>query len=87
MAIFKLMPLKINRFLPIYISTLPLRFGVDIQSHIKVGVRKQKNPIWPPVGHYEINVAENHAAYRVQKPKNQIWPPGDHFEHDVAENE
>ena len=31
--------LKINRLLPIYISTLPLTFGVDIQSQSKVSWR------------------------------------------------
>ena len=28
--------LKINRLLPVYISILPLKFGVDIQSQTKV---------------------------------------------------
>ena len=58
-AILKLTPLKINRLLPIYISTLPLKFGVDIQSQTKVRVWKQKNPTWLPDGHFEIYVAEN----------------------------
>ena len=52
-AIFKLKQLKINRLLPIYISTVPLKFGVDIQSQTKVRVRKPKNPIWPQGGHFE----------------------------------
>ena len=34
--------LKINRLLPIYISTLPLKFGVDIQSQSKVSPENQK---------------------------------------------
>ena len=34
--------LKINRLLPIYISIVPLRFEVDIQSQTKVRVRKPK---------------------------------------------
>ena len=34
--------LKINRLLPIYISIVPLKFGVDIQSQTKVRVRKPK---------------------------------------------
>ena len=58
-AILKLTPLKINRLLSIYISTLPLKFGVDIQSQTKVRVWKQKNPTWLPDGHFEIYVAEN----------------------------
>ena len=35
--------LKINRLLPIYISIVPLKFEVDIQSQSKVRVRKPKN--------------------------------------------
>ena len=61
-AILKLMLLKIDRLLLIYISTLPLKFGVDGQSQTKVRVWKPKNPIWPPGGHFEINVAEDHQA-------------------------
>ena len=34
--------LKINRLLPIYISIVPLKFEVDIQSQSKVRVRKPK---------------------------------------------
>ena len=45
--------LKINRHLPIYISIVLLNFEVDIQSQSKVRVRKPKNPIWPPGGHFE----------------------------------
>ena len=40
--------LKINRLLTIYISIVPLKFEVDIQSQSKVRVRKPKNPIWRP---------------------------------------
>ena len=40
--------LKINRLLPIYISIVPLKFEVDIQSQSKVRVWKPNNPIWPP---------------------------------------
>ena len=58
-AILKVMSLKINRLLPIYISIVPLKFAVDIQSQTKVRVRKPKNPIWLPGGHFEINIAEN----------------------------
>ena len=44
--------LKINRLLPIYISTLPLKFGVDIQSQSKVSPETKKSnmaarrPFW-----------------------------------------
>ena len=58
-AILKLTLLKINGLLHIYISIVPLKFGVDIQSQTKVRVRKQKNPIWPPGGHFESDVPEN----------------------------
>ena len=58
-AILKMTLLKINRLLPIYISIVPLKFKVDIQSQSKVRVRKPKNPIWPPGGHFERDVAEN----------------------------
>ena len=58
-AILKMMSLKINRLLSIYISIVPLKFGVDIQSQSKVRVWKPKNPIWPPGGHFERDVAEN----------------------------
>ena len=34
--------LKINRFLPIYICIVPLKFAVDIQSQTKVKSRNQK---------------------------------------------
>ena len=58
-AILKMTLLKINRLLPIYISIVPLKFEVDIQSQSKVRVRKPKNPIWPPGGHFESDIAEN----------------------------
>ena len=58
-AILELTLLKINRLLHIYISIVPLKFGVDIQSQTKVRVRKPKNPIWPPGGHFESDPAEN----------------------------
>ena len=41
-AILKLTSLKINRLLSIYISAVPLKFGVDILSQTKVRVRKPK---------------------------------------------
>ena len=58
-AILKMTLLKINRLLPIYISIVPLKFEVDIQSQSKVRVRKPKNPIWPLGGHFESDIAEN----------------------------
>ena len=58
-AILKLTLLKINRLLHIYISIVLLKFGVDIQSQTKVRVWKPKDPIWPPGGHFESDVAEN----------------------------
>ena len=58
-AILKMTLLKINRLLPIYITIVPLKFEVDIQSHSKVRVWKPKNPIWLPGGHFESDVAEN----------------------------
>ena len=58
-AILQLTLLKINRLLHIYISIVLLKFGVDIQSQTKVRVWKPKNPIWPPGGHFESDVAEN----------------------------
>ena len=41
-TILKLTPLKINRFLPIYTSILPLKFGVDIQSRTKIRAQKRR---------------------------------------------
>ena len=55
-AILKLTLLKINRLLHIYISIVPLKFGVDIQSQTKVRVWKPKYPIWPPGGHFESDI-------------------------------
>ena len=48
--------LKINRLLPIYISIVPLKFAVDIQSQTKVRVRKPKIPIWLPRGHLKLTL-------------------------------
>ena len=58
-VILKLTWLKINRLLHIYISIVPLKFTVDIQSQTKVRVWKPKNPIWLPGSHFESDVAEN----------------------------
>ena len=82
-AILKMTSLKINRLLPIYISIVPLKFGVDIQSQTKVRVRKQKNPRWPPGGNFESDFAENqrplpmttinmHMKFWIEIPK-QTW--------------
>ena len=38
-----ILPLKINRFLAIYVSILPLKFGVDIQSQTKVSPETKKS--------------------------------------------
>ena len=52
MAISKITLLKINRLLPIYISILPLKFGVDIQSQTKISPETKKadmaarRPFW-----------------------------------------
>ena len=51
-TIKKMRSLKINRLLPIYISILPLKFGVDIQSQTKVSPETKKfnmaarRPFW-----------------------------------------
>ena len=58
-AILKLTLLKINRLLHIHIGIVLLKFGDNVQSQTKVKVRKPKNPIWPPGGHCESDVAEN----------------------------
>ena len=34
-------------------SIVLLKFGVDIQSHTEFKIRKPKNPIWLPGGHFE----------------------------------
>ena len=58
-AIVKVTLLKINRLLSIHTSNLLLKFGLHIQSQTKVRIRKLKNPIWPPGGHFESDIAEN----------------------------
>ena len=67
--------LKINRLLPIYISIVPLKFEVDIQSQSKVRVRKPKNPIWPPGGHFGSDIAEYQqaSAYGHYQHAYEIW--------------
>ena len=74
-AMLKLKLLKINRLLHIYISIVLLKFGVDIQSQTKVRVWKPKNPIWPPGGHFESDVAENQkpSAYDHHQHAYEVW--------------
>ena len=74
-AISKMTLLKINRLLPIYISIVPLKFGVDIQIQSKVRVWKPKNPIWLPGGHFDSDVAENQQAspYGHHQHAYEIW--------------
>ena len=55
----KLTLLIINKLLHIYISIVPLKFGVDILSQTIVRVWKPKNQIWPPGSHFESDLAEN----------------------------
>ena len=74
-AILKLKLLKINRLLHIYISIVLLKFRVEIQSQTKVRVWKPKNPIYPPGGHFESNVAENiqASAYDHHQHAYDVW--------------
>ena len=46
---------------------MPLKFEVDIQSQSKVRVRKPKNLIWPPGGHFESD--------RWKSIGFCLWPP------------
>ena len=50
-------------------------FGVDIQSQTTVRVWKPKNPIWPPGGHFESDVAENQqaSAYDHHQHAYEVW--------------
>ena len=60
--------LKINRLLPIYISIVPLKFEVDIQSQSKVRVRKPKNS----------NMAARRPFWKWHRWKSIgfcLWPP------------
>ena len=52
---------------------MPLKFKVDIQSQSRV--RKPKNPIWPPGGHFESDVAKNQyvPAYGHHQLAYEIW--------------
>ena len=60
--------LKINRLLLIYISIVPLKFEVDIQSQSKVRVRKPKNS----------NMAARRPFWKWHRWKSIgfcLWPP------------
>ena len=60
--------LQINRLLPIYISIVPLKFEVDIQSQTKVRVRKPK----------KSNMAARRPFWKWQRWKSIgfcLWPP------------
>ena len=60
--------LKINGLLPIYISIVPLKFEVDIQSQSKVGVRKPKIS----------NMAARRPFWKWRRWKSIgfcLWPP------------
>ena len=52
-AILKVTYLKINRLLSIHTSNVLLKFGLYIQSQTEVRVRKLKNPLWSPGGHFD----------------------------------
>ena len=92
-AILKVTSLKINRLLLIYISFVPLKFGVDIQSYLAAILNLTLLKINRPL-HTYISIVplkfgvdfQSQTKVRVWKPKNPIWPPGGHFESDVAEN-
>ena len=68
--ILKMMLLKINRLLPIYISIVPLKFGVDYQSQTKVRVRKvtslKINRLLP------MTTINMHMKFQIEIPK-QTW--------------
>ena len=52
-AILKVTSMKIHRLLPIHTSIVLLMCGLGIQR-----VQKEKNPISPPGGHFESDIAE-----------------------------
>ena len=72
-AILKMMLLKINGLLPIYISIVPLKFEVDIQSQSKVRVRKPKTPIWPPGGPFWKWRRWKSIGFCLWPPSTCIW--------------
>ena len=66
--ILKMMLLKINRLLPIYISIVPLKFEVDIQSQSKVRIWKPK----------KSNMAARWPFWKWRRWKSIgfcLWPP------------
>ena len=74
--------LKINRLLPIYISTLPLEFGVDVQSQRKVSPETKKSIL--KVTSLKINmllpiyisIVQLKFAVDIQSPtKVRVWKP------------
>ena len=67
-AILKMTSLEINRILPIYISIVLLKFGVDIQSQTKVRVQKPK----------KSNMAARRPFWKLHLWKSTgycLWPP------------
>ena len=72
-AILKLTLLKINRLLHIYISVVPLKFGVDIQSQTKVRVWKPKNPTSLKINRLlPMTTINMHMKFEIEIPK-QTW--------------
>ena len=79
--------LKIDRLLPIYISIVPLKFGVDIQNQTKVRVWKPKNLIRLPGGgilkstllkinrllHIYISIVPLKFGVDILKTKVRVW--------------
>ena len=55
--------LKINRLLPIYISTLPLKFGVDIQIQSKVSPETKQS-----------NMAARRPFWKLRRWKSSLLP-------------
>ena len=39
-----------------------LSLELIFKAKLKIESENQKNPIWPPGGHFEINIAENQSA-------------------------
>ena len=80
--------LKINRLLPIYISILPQKFGVDIQSQTKVSPETKKSNMatrrqfwkwrcWKSIGSYPyIQVLCHLSLELIFKAKlKSVWKP------------
>ena len=49
-------------YLPTHTGNMLLKFGFNVQSQIEIRVRKLKNPICLPGGHFESDTAENQQA-------------------------